>query len=66
MTEFKIVNRKKLQLKDVFDDEPDFSDELSKNRIDSIEEIIEESLENTKREDHAGRYFIYLSCDIKN
>jgi len=65
MPKFKISSLKKLKLSDVFDDEMDFSNELSKKHLKKIEEIIDESLENPKAEDPTGRYFSDIVCDIK-
>jgi len=65
MPKFKITSLKKLKLSDVFDDEMDFSNELSKKYLEKIGEIIDESLENSKREDPAGRYRSDIVCDIK-
>jgi len=65
MPKFKISSLKKLKLSDVFDDEMDFSNELSENHLKKIEEIIEAPLENPKTEEPVGRYYSDIVCDIK-
>jgi len=65
MPKFKIFSVKKLNLSDVFDNEMDFSNELSKKHLKQIEEIIGEPLENPKTEDPTGRYISDIVCEIK-
>jgi hypothetical protein len=66
MPKFKTASRKMLKFNDVFDNEKDFSDELPKKYLKQIEEIINESLDNPRREVRAGKYSIDILCDIKS
>ena len=65
MPKYKVTNRKKMKLSEVFDNEMDFSNELSENYLEQIEEIIDVSLEHPRREERAGKYSIDILCDIK-